>query len=78
MTVGESLVKDLINTSHNFMVPHTIQTALANFTVPDVFPLFGDELYDEVKVMIDNIISESSANDAMTRAIQRFADVSYL
>ena len=57
------------------MVPHTIQTVLANFTVPDVFPLFGGEPYKEANIMIDSIIGESSDTDKMTLTIQKFANV---
>ena len=75
MTVGESYVKDLINTSYNYLVPEDVQDALASFSVPDVFGLFGGEQYKSCKRLIDDIIAQSGDDECLNAAAQSFIEV---
>lgn len=73
---GESYIKDLINTPLNFLVPADIRKVLASFTVPDIFSVFGGQLYTEAILITESIITLPVAGELFSAAVDNLYQVS--
>lgn len=74
---GESYVKDLLNTSLNFLVPHNIQESLAGYSVPDVYIAFQKEPYSNMLAAINSTITASNSEEKLASAMQQLLSVSH-
>ena len=68
-TEGESYIKDLINTPHNYLIPDDVKRDLESFTVPDVLSVYGGQDYRQAKTAVDNVIAAAGNQDAFTNAV---------
>ena len=68
---GQSYIKDLMNTPHNYLIPDDVKRDLETFTVPDVLAVYGGPEYNRAKNAIDEVIAISANQDAFTNAINQ-------
>lgn len=74
-TQGESYIKDLINTPHNYLIPDDVKRDLESFTVPDVLSVYGGQQYRAAKAAIDEVIAQSTNADAFIDAVNHLMQV---
>ena len=74
-TKGESDIKDLVNTSHNYLIPDDVKRDLESFTVPDVLSVYGGQEYKHAKTAVDSVIAAAENQDAFINAINQLTAV---
>ena len=72
---GESYLKDLMNTTLNYLIPDAVKQDLESFTVPDVLSAFGAQRYKDIKAALGTIITQSGSDDALANAVNQFKEV---
>ena len=70
-TNGQSYIKDLMNTPHNYLIPDDVKRDLETFTVPDVLAVYGGQEYNRAKTAIDEVIANSANQDAFTNSVNQ-------
>ena len=70
-TNGQSYIKDLMNTPHNYLIPDDVKRDLETFTVPDVLAVYGGQEYNRAKTAIDEVIANSAKQDAFTNSVNQ-------
>ena len=70
-TKGQSFIKDLMNTTHNYLIPDGVKRGLESFTVPDVLAVYGGQEYRSAKVAMDEVVANSGNQDAFTNSVNR-------
>jgi len=74
-TVGESYIKDLINTNLSFMIPRNVRDFFASFNVADIFNIFAGEEYQHAKDMVNNVIGCDESRESLNQALKKFEQV---
>ena len=70
-TNGQSYIKDLMNTPHNYLIPEDVKRDLETFTVLDVLAVYGGQEYNRAKTAIDDLIANSANQDAFTNSVNQ-------
>jgi len=72
---GESFIKDLVNTSLNFLLPDDVKHDLESFDVPDALSVTNQKHYRESISSLDKVIAETYPGNGFVNALNNFRQV---
>jgi len=72
---GESFIKDLVNTSLNFLLPDDVKQGLESFDVPDALSVTNQKHYRTCISSLDKVLAETYPGNRFVNALNNFQQV---